>query len=105
MEYAIRIGFKVTNNEAEYEALLAGLRVTTKLGVDSMDVFSDSQLVVNQVQEEYLSRDTWMAAYLNEVKSISQKIKKFTICQIPKEENRKANALANLASTFDFVSD
>ena len=58
MEYAIRIGFKVTNNEAEYEALLAGLRVATRLGVDSMDAFSDSQLVVNQVQGDYLTRNT-----------------------------------------------
>ncbi|GFS40630.1 hypothetical protein Acr_00g0069590 [Actinidia rufa] len=49
MEYAIRIGFKATNNKAKYEALLAGLRVAAKLGVDSLDVFSDSQPVVNQV--------------------------------------------------------
>ena len=46
-----------------------------------------------------------MAAYLDEVKSMSQKIKSFIICQIPKEENKKADAFANLASTFDFVSD
>ena len=50
MEYAIHIGFKATNNEAKYEALLVGLMVTTKLGVESLDTFSDSQLVVNQVQ-------------------------------------------------------
>ena len=49
MEYAIRIGFKATNNETKYEALLVGLRVTTKLRVESLDAFSDSQLVVNQV--------------------------------------------------------
>ncbi|GFS46031.1 hypothetical protein Acr_00g0099710 [Actinidia rufa] len=49
MEYAIRIGFKATNNEAEYETILAGLGVAIELGVDSLDAFSDSQLVVNQV--------------------------------------------------------
>ncbi|GFY92627.1 arginase [Actinidia rufa] len=43
MEYAIRMGFKVTNNEAEYEALIAGLRVATELGAQSLEVFSDSQ--------------------------------------------------------------
>ena len=42
MEYAIRIGFKATNNEAEYEALLTGLRVVEKLGVESLDAYSDS---------------------------------------------------------------
>ena len=50
MEYTIRIGFKTTNNEAEYEALLTDLRVANKLEVESLDVYSDSKLVVNQVQ-------------------------------------------------------
>ncbi|GFS38889.1 hypothetical protein Acr_00g0059990 [Actinidia rufa] len=63
MEYAIRMGFKATNNEAEYEALLAGLRVATELGAQSLEVFSDSQLVVNQVQGDYLAKDARMIAY------------------------------------------
>ena len=42
MEYAIRIGFKVTTNEVEYEALLDGLQVATEMGVDFLDAFSDS---------------------------------------------------------------
>ncbi|GFZ05203.1 hypothetical protein Acr_17g0007750 [Actinidia rufa] len=67
MEYAIRMGFKATNNEAEYEALLAGLRVATELGAQSLDIFSDSQLVVNQVQWEYLAKDARMIAYLDEL--------------------------------------
>ena len=105
MEYAIRIGFKATNNEAEYEALLSELRIATRLEIDSMDSFSDSQLVVNQVQEDYLAKDTRMAAYLDEVKIMSKKIKDITIRQNSREENKKADALAKLASTFDFISD
>ena len=42
MKYAIHIGFKVTNNEAEYEALLAELKVAIELGVEFLDAFSDS---------------------------------------------------------------
>ncbi|GFZ00557.1 hypothetical protein Acr_14g0001920 [Actinidia rufa] len=105
MEYAIQIGFKATNNEAKYEALLAGLRVATDLGVDSLDVFSDSQLVVNQVLRDYLTKDSRMVAYLDDVKALSGKTGDFKISQIPREENRKADALANLASSFDFISD
>ena len=56
MEYVIRIGFKATYNEAKYEALLADLRVATELKVKLLDVYSDSQLVVNQVQEDYLAK-------------------------------------------------
>ena len=69
MEYAICIGFKATNNEAEYEALIARLRVTTELGVESLDAFSDSQLVVNQVQGDYLTKDLRMVAYLDGMKT------------------------------------
>ena len=105
MEYAIRIGFKTTNNEPEYEALLVGLRVATELGAESLDVFNDSQLVVNQVQWDYITKDTRMMAYLDEVKTMSIKIRDFKIRQIPKEENKKADPLANLALTFDFISD
>ena len=50
MEYAIRIGFKATNNEAEYEALLTGLRVVEKLGVESLDAYSDSMSRLNQTK-------------------------------------------------------
>ena len=51
MEYAIRIGFKATNNEVEYMALLVGLRAMTELGVEFLDVYSDSQLRVNKFRE------------------------------------------------------
>ena len=65
MEYAIRIGFKGPNTEAEYEALRIGLRFATELGVESLDTFSNFQFVMNQVQGDYLSKDLWMVAYLD----------------------------------------
>ena len=49
MEYAICIDFKVTNNEAEYEALLTGPRIAFEFEVESLDILSNSHLVVNQV--------------------------------------------------------
>ena len=101
MEYAIRIRFKATNNKAQ----LAALRVAIKLGIESLDTFSDSQLVVNQVQWDYLAKDHRMVAYLDEVKNMSIKIKGFKICQILIEENKKANDQANIISAFDFISD
>ena len=105
MKYAIRMGFKSINNEVEYEVLLARLRIATELGVDSLDAFSDSQLVVNQVQGDYLAKDTRRLAYLDEVKNMSGKTKDFKIRQILREENKKADVLTNLTSTFDFVSN
>ncbi|GFS34945.1 hypothetical protein Acr_00g0036910 [Actinidia rufa] len=90
---------------AEYEALLAGLRIVVELGAQSLKIFSDSQLVVNQVQGDYLAQDARMMAYLGEVKAASAKIKDFKIHQIPREDNKKADALANLTSTFESISD
>ena len=81
MEYAICIRFKATNNEAEFEALLVGLRVASKL---RMELWTPSvtQLMVNQVQGDYLVKELQMVAYLDEVKAMLTKIKNFHIRQI-----------------------
>lgn len=50
LRYALVLNFKATNNEAEYEALITGLRLAKSLGVASPYVYCDSQLVVNQVK-------------------------------------------------------
>ena len=76
-----------------------------KLEVESLDAYSDSQLVVNQVQGDYLAKYLRMSPYLDVVKAMTMKIKYFKIHQIPREKNKQADALANLASAFDFISD
>ena len=60
---------------------------------------------MNQVQGDYLAKDTRRLAYLDEVKNMSGKTKDFKIRQILREENKKADVLTNLTSTFDFVSN
>ena len=55
--YVLRFWFKVTNNEAEYEALLAGLRLVKEVKVERLMIFSDSQLVVCQILGEYQAKD------------------------------------------------
>ena len=62
MNYALRFGFKASNNEAEYEALIAGLELAKEMKVESLDIFSDSQLVVCQINDEYQARERKMAA-------------------------------------------
>ena len=59
-----RGGFKASNNEVEYEALLAGLRVVSDLGAKEVKVYSDSRLVVNQVQGSFEAKDPRMMEYL-----------------------------------------
>ncbi|KAI5339030.1 hypothetical protein L3X38_018302 [Prunus dulcis] len=56
VEYAMPFHFQSSNNKAEYEALLAGLRLAKELGAKHIYINSDSQLVVNQVADEYQAR-------------------------------------------------
>ena len=53
IEYALRFGFQVSNNEVEYEAIIAGLNLAHSLEVDQLEVCSDSQLVVRQIKDTY----------------------------------------------------
>ena len=53
IHYALKFRFKASNNEAEYEALIAGLELAKEMKVESLDILSDSQLVVCQINDEY----------------------------------------------------
>ena len=53
LEHSFRLGFKASNNEAEYEAFITGLKTTFDLGARNVEVYSDSRLVVNQVQGSF----------------------------------------------------
>ena len=57
LEHSFRLSFKASNNEAEYEALLAKLRVVLDLGAKEVEVYSDSRVVVNQVQGRFKAKD------------------------------------------------
>ena len=63
--YALRLEFLASNNEAEYEALIVGLRLAKEMGIEQVKVYSDSQLVINQVNGDYQAKGKNMVAYLN----------------------------------------
>ena len=60
IEYALRFGFHTSNNEAEYEAVIAGLNLAHSLEVDQLEVYSDSQLVVRQIEDTYEAKSERM---------------------------------------------
>ena len=64
IEYALRFGFRTSNNEAEYEAVIAGLNLAHLLEVDQLKVYSDSQLVVRQIEDTYEAKSGRMILYL-----------------------------------------
>ncbi|XP_065017249.1 uncharacterized protein LOC135643811 [Musa acuminata AAA Group] len=97
-ERSLRFGFRATNNEAKYEALLAGLRLALEMQVVALHVHTDSQLVAEQLSGGYEARDSTMTKYLAQVKSLTAKFLHFTLSNVPRGENERADALAKLAS-------
>ena len=68
VEQAVRLGFSATNNESEYEGIIAGLELALTLGGDSLSIQCDSQLAIGQVNAEFESRDPRMTKYVSLVK-------------------------------------
>ncbi|GJY16314.1 reverse transcriptase domain-containing protein [Tanacetum coccineum] len=97
--YALRFRFNATNNEAEYEALIARLRIVEKMGIKNLQTNVDSRLVVNQVNESYIVKEAGMIQYLEKVKTLASNFRKFLIKQVPRCENNMADTLSKIAST------
>ncbi|XP_030479564.2 uncharacterized protein LOC115696818 [Cannabis sativa] len=95
---ALRFEFPASNNEADYVALIAGLKLALEMKIEYLQAFSDSQIIVCQVNGEYLARGGRLAKYLALTCELLQKFKKIVVSRIPRAYNSHANALARLAS-------
>ncbi|XP_020415572.1 uncharacterized protein LOC109948075 [Prunus persica] len=101
LEQAITLGFPASNNEAEYEALLSGLRLAKELIIKKLAIYSDSQLITNQASGEYMAKHPRMILYLDKVQELLKVFPTFTIQQVPRAENAHVDALASLGSVLD----
>nr|GEX33363.1 reverse transcriptase domain-containing protein [Tanacetum cinerariifolium] len=97
--YALRFRFDATNNKAEYKALIAGLRIAKQMGVENLQTNVDSWLEANQVNETYIVKEQGMIKYLEKVRTLTSTFRKFSIKQVPRGENKKADALSKIVST------
>ena len=97
--YALRFNFRTSNNEAEYEALVAGLELAIQMEAQKLDAYTDSLLIANQVKGLYEAREEIMKKYLSKVQELQKLFHKFTITQIPRSKNKRADALSKLASS------
>ena len=100
LEQSNRLGFPASNNEVEYEAILSGLNLALALVVSKLRIYSNSQLVVRHVQEEYGAKDKRMARYLTKVRDTLQQLGKSTIEKIPRTDNVRADALAGIVASL-----
>ncbi|XP_071712956.1 uncharacterized protein [Rutidosis leptorrhynchoides] len=96
--YAIRLKFAASNNEAEYEALIARLRLAKSIVLRQLAAYVDSQLVASQLNGSFEARDTSMQKYLELTKALTNTFSAFEIKQIPRNRNKKVDALSKLSS-------
>ncbi|VFQ61776.1 unnamed protein product [Cuscuta campestris] len=94
--HAIVFNFKLTNNEAEYEALAGGLRLAQALKISRVNIKSDSSLIVGQVTGNMEAREGRMAQYKDLVLALLKGFEEFKIAQIPRAENADADLLSKL---------
>ena len=99
VEQALRFGFRASNNQAEYEALIAGMLLAKEMGAQSLLAKSDSQLVTGQVTGEYQAKDPQMATYLRYVQVLKGAFATFELVHVPREQNSRVDLLAKLASS------
>ncbi|VFQ62537.1 unnamed protein product [Cuscuta campestris] len=94
--HAIVFNFKLTNNEAEYEALAGGLRLAQALKISRVSIKSDSSLIVGQVTGNMEAREGRMAQYKDLVLAMLKGFEEFKIAQIPRAKNADADLLSKL---------
>ena len=82
VEHSFKLGFKTLNNEAKYEALLAGLRAALGLGATNIEIYLDSRLVVSQVDGSFKAKDPRMIDYLKLVKQTMNQFQTVILVQI-----------------------
>jgi len=86
-----------TNNQAEYQALIAALKKALDLGAKELDCYLDSELVVKQLRHEYKVKNKDLASLFLTIHNLALSFKKITYTHIPRERNQAADKLANEA--------
>ncbi|XP_074337671.1 uncharacterized protein LOC141674868 [Apium graveolens] len=100
---AIHFKFYVTNNDAEYEALINGLKIALEAGVVNLIARSDSELVLNQVNGGFQARGPRTELYMRCAQRLLEKFGSARLEGVPREENSNADALAKMGSQMDSI--
>src|SRR5438105_2759016 len=98
LKYVLQIHFLASNNAAEYEALLHGLRIAISLGIRRLVVRGDSELIMNQVQKEYSCTSAKMSAYYQEVRKLEGAFDGLELTHMLRNDINEADELAKMGS-------
>ena len=103
VECMVRLDFPTTNNEAEYERLVASLDLARAIGATNIVIYCDSQVITNQVNGDYKCKGERMKRYLDQVKRRVDDLQA-KIVQIPRGENEQADRLAKVTSAEHMIT-
>jgi ribonuclease HI/transposase InsO family protein len=98
MKYSIRLHFPASNNVAEYEALVNGLRIASELGIRHIEIKGDSELVKTQVMKEADCVNPKMVAYHQKVRELEEHFSGIELVHVKRNFNDDADVLAKLAA-------
>ncbi|XP_020216716.1 uncharacterized protein LOC109800337 [Cajanus cajan] len=99
LEQSLRFWFKASNNQAEYEALLVGLRLAEDMGASRIKCLTDSKVVAEQVGGNFQVKDHNMMKYYHAYQKLKTNFQEVLVEHIPRENNTRADQLARLAAT------
>ena len=95
-EFSKRLG-KGTNNIAEWQALIEGLKLAKSYGCEELEVRGDSQLIIRQITEQYQVKSSNLIPLYNEAKKLCGNFGKITFIWVNREENAYTDTLSNMA--------
>jgi ribonuclease HI len=99
IEYLVRLHFPASNNTAEYEALINGLRIVVELGIKHREIRGDLELVVDQVMKDKNYVDPKMAPYCQAMRDLEGKFHGLELHHVLRDYNKAADVLAKTASS------
>ena len=99
-EFALPTKPMITNNQAKYEAILKGLQLLHKVKAKVVEIFRDSQLIINQLISLYGCKEDTLKGYYDECQKLLKEFLHVTFQHIPRAQNQEANCLAQSASGY-----
>ena len=99
LQYVLRIHFPASNNAAEYEACLHGLRITIELDIKCLMVYGDSALVINQLNKDWSCSSEKMDAYCVEIRKLEEKFYGIEYHHVVRDQNQLADQLSKIGSS------
>ncbi|GAA0139578.1 hypothetical protein LIER_01095 [Lithospermum erythrorhizon] len=103
LPYPFSLSYNCSNNVVEYQALTLRLEAATKMDIHRLEIYWDSQLVINQLLGDYEVRKPELIPYHGYAKRLLQSIDLVSVKHVPRKMNKQADALARLASSLTYL--